>query len=278
MMVGTGINHTKPGHNLAMPLTKVKLERSTLKEQAYQALLEMIQAHRFSEETHINVEQISKELGVSRTPVWQALKRLEEEGLVRHEPNRGIIMVGMTAEMAADLYLVRGVLEGQAARLAAELMSPEDIARLGEALARQRSVVQARDLKGYSQSDFQFHAIIYENCGNWMLKELLGNIKMRTRPLRRNISPILDLLYQDHQEVVQALSRSDPDGAEQAMKKHNRRMQRLMESGAPAHGGPPPQRRPDDKSGLSALARSRARAAGGPQNQSLGGDDATDFS
>lgn len=205
-----------------------KLKRMPLKEQAYRALREMITAMRFSPETRINVEELSKELGVSRTPVWQALQRLEEEGMVRHVPNRGVVMVGMSPEAAADLYLVRGHLEGLAASLAAPSLSQEEIDELRRILDEQEGIVAASDLKAYSKSDYHFHAVIYAASGNWMLKELLGNIKMRTRPLSKDITPILGGLYQDHLATLAALEEHDPDAARRAMTAHNQRMRDLM--------------------------------------------------
>jgi DNA-binding GntR family transcriptional regulator len=204
------------------------LKRITLKEQAYQALREMIRSYRFTPGGWINVEQIAKELGVSRTPVWQALKQLESEGLVRHEPNRGIRMVEMTREMAVDLYLVRGELEGLAARLAAPSMNGELLREMEQVLREQEEIVARRDVLAYSRSDFRFHALLYEACGNWLLKELLGNIKARARPLGCDITPILPDLYRDHRAVVRALGQRDAEAAERAIKRHNERMRRLV--------------------------------------------------
>lgn len=97
-----------------------ELARLTLKEQAEKALREMIASYRFTPGKWINVERLAKDLGVSRTPVWQALKNMESEGFVKHVPKRGIRMAQMTLEMAHDLYTVRGSLEGLAAHLTAE--------------------------------------------------------------------------------------------------------------------------------------------------------------
>ncbi len=205
-----------------------KLQKVTLKEQAYQALREMIASHRFSSGTWINTERLADELGVSRTPVWQALKELEKEGLVRHEPNRGIRMVEMTPEMALDLYEVRGVLEAMAARLAAGRISAQTLKRMETVLAKQKKLVAADDQLGYSKSDFEFHALLYGSCGNWLLRELLDNIKSKAQPFGRDITPVLADLYEDHEKLVQALKKGDAKAAAQAMRKHNNRLPRLM--------------------------------------------------
>jgi len=207
-----------------------QLKRLTLKEQAYQALRKMIMSHRFSAGKWINVERLAKELGVSRTPVWQALKELENQGLVVYVPQRGMRMAQMTQDMAVALYEVRGVLEGLAAKLAVEKMDEITLVRMKTVLTKQASIVDAEDLLAYSTSDFDFHSLLYESTGNWLLKETLDNIKSRSRPLLCNITPILSDLYQDHIEVLEALQNRDANRAEKAMYEHNLRMRRCIEA------------------------------------------------
>jgi DNA-binding GntR family transcriptional regulator len=206
-----------------------KLTRKTLKEQAYQALRDMIVSYRFSPGKWINVEQLVQELGVSRTPIRLALKQLEEEKLVRHIPNRGVSLMEMTLPMALDLYRVRGVLEGMAARLAAINMDPKTRSRLEAVLRGQPAIIKNKDLIGYSASDFDFHGLIYDSCGNWLLRELLDNIKNRSRPLVGDLAPILPEFYEDHKKVVEAIKKHDGEAAEKIMKQHNLRMVRHIE-------------------------------------------------
>lgn len=193
------------------------------------ALREMIASYRFTPGKWINVESLAKELEVSRTPVWQALKDLEKEGLVTHTPKQGIRMVQMTLEMAHDLYTVRGLLEGMAGRLAVENISPGTLKRLEAMLKKQHQIIQGQDVVEYSKSDFEFHALIYDSCGNWLLKELLENIKHRSRPFVCDITPILPKLYGDHIKVVEAFRNRDSARAERVMKGHNKRMQHQIE-------------------------------------------------
>jgi DNA-binding GntR family transcriptional regulator len=206
-----------------------KLTRKTLKEQAYQALRDMIVSHRFSPGKWINVEQLVQELGVSRTPIRLALKQLEEEKLVRHIPNRGVSLMEMTLPMAQDLYRVRGVLEGLAARLAAMNMDSKTRSRMEAVLRAQPAIIKTKDLLEYSASDFDFHGLIYDSCGNWLLKDLLDNIKNRSRPLIVDLSPILTELYEDHKSVLEAFKNHDGAAAEKIMKRHNLRMYHHIE-------------------------------------------------
>jgi len=200
------------------------LKRLTLKAQAEKLLREMITSYQFTPGKWINVQGLAKELGVSRTPVWLALKDLEREGLVQHFPKRGMRMAQMTLEMAYDLYVVRGLLEGLAGRLAAEKIDSKTVNRLELMLKKQSKIVQYQDVVEYSNANIEFHSLIHDSCGNWLLRELLENIKGRYRPFLCDITPILPNLYQDHVEMVEALRNHDATATEKVITKHNKRM------------------------------------------------------
>lgn len=208
----------------------VKIERKKLSNQVYDILKEMINNHRFEPGTRLNVEQITKEIGVSRTPVWEAISRLEHENLIVNIPNRGVFMAVLTPQQALELYAVRQVLEGFAARLAAASISAELLERMATCLADQRPAVAARDLRRYSMLDFQFHAAVYEACGNQYLKEMLETIKnkMRPIPLSIDIKPSLDKLYEDHERLYEALKAHDAERAAEVFAAHNQFMMTLI--------------------------------------------------
>jgi len=199
-----------------------KLQPRNLSHQAYVALKEMIGNHRFQPGTRINVEALTRELGVSRTPIWEAIGRLQQEGLLEKVPHRGVFMAVLTPERALDLYAVREVLEGMAARLAAPRIDERTLRRMAASLEKQRPLVEAADLVGYSRVDFDFHAAVYEACGNPFLRDLLDNIKAQMRPMRIHIERILPALYADHVRLYEALAERDPERAEAAFRAHNR--------------------------------------------------------
>jgi len=213
-----------------------KLERKKLSNQVYDILKEMIANHRFQPGTRINVEQITKELGVSRTPVWEAVSRLEQEDLVENIPNRGVFMAVLTPQKALELYAVREVLEGMAARLAAVQIDTKALAVMETCLKQQKKVVQQQDLKEYSKLDFQFHATVYEACGNAYLQEMLQAIKNKMRPIQLSIQvePVLPRLYEDHVKLLNALRAHDPEQAEKVFREHNQFMIELINREAEA--------------------------------------------
>ena len=201
-----------------------KLQREKLSNQIYIVLKEMIADYRFLPGARLNIESIARELDVSRTPVWEAVRRLEQEGLVEDIHNRGVFMSSLTSEKALDLYAVREVLEGMAARLAATRIDDGSLQKMSECLQRQREAVESRDVLAYSKLDFEFHAIVYDACGNEWLKELLDTIKNKMRPLTLHMQPNFLQLIDHHAELIRALRGRDPEKAEHEFRRHNQYM------------------------------------------------------
>jgi len=202
-----------------------KISRNVLSNKVYVALKEMVAHYRFQPGARINVEKLSKELGVSRTPVWEAVRRLESEGLLKNIPYRGVFMVEMTLQRALELYQVREVLEGLAGRLAAKYVHEKAIGRMMEGLRAQAEVVEKGDLLGYSQSDFEFHGVIHKLSHNEVLQEMLESLKTKMQPITMQVGSILPRLYQDHAEIIEVLRGRDPDAVERAIRRHNRAVQ-----------------------------------------------------
>lgn len=201
-----------------------KLVPVNLSERAYVRIKKMISDYRFSPGSRLNVEQLARDLGTSRTPIWEAVRRLEQEGLAKNIPNRGVFLVELTREAAIELYTVREVLEGMAARLAVQRISDKALEKMEQMLQAQEKIVAQEDLVAYSKSDFDFHACIYAACGNTILREMLESIKEKVRPFELRITPILSELFNDHQTIVRALRLRDPLLAEMAFREHNQRI------------------------------------------------------
>ncbi len=205
-----------------------KLVSINLSELAYTRIKKMIAEYRFSPGSRINVEELTRKLGASRTPIWEAIRRLEQEGLVRNVPNRGVFLVELTRDAAAELYAVREVLEGMAARLAVGSIPDRALEKMEASIREQEKLVAEENLVGYSRSDFEFHSGVYAACGNTVLKEMLESIKNKARPLAMRITPILPELLEDHRDIVRALRQRDPELAEAAFRKHNRKVLALV--------------------------------------------------
>jgi DNA-binding GntR family transcriptional regulator len=202
----------------------VKVSRQRLSHQVYDILKEMIADYRFTPGARINVEQIAKEVGVSRTPVWEAVHRLIQEGLLENIPNRGVFMLTLTPKVAIELYVVREALEGVAARYAVPKVNERFLKNMAKLIEDQRKMVEENDLLGYSRLDYEFHALVYELIENRTLLEILGTVKNKMRPLALHVSPILSRLLEDHMEILAAFQARDSVRAEAAFRNHNLKM------------------------------------------------------
>lgn len=214
-----------------MPKAKTKVYRvvrTNLNAQVYDILKEMIADQRFTPGSSLNVEQLTQELGVSRTPIWEAVRRLEQEGIVAHTPHKGVRLVELTRQMAIELYEVRETMEAMAARLGAERAKPEIIARMEKILGEQALIVNREDDVAYSRSDHDFHLLIYKACGNDLLKEILDGLRYKALPLAFKLSPHYTEFLAFHKEILVAFRKHASKAAEKAMQRHNRRMLEII--------------------------------------------------
>src|SRR5271166_2904032 len=108
----------------------------------------------------ISVEELSRELGVSRTPLWGAINRLEAEGIVEIVPRQGVYLVNYDPERALEIYVAREALEGMAARLAAEKITDKQLGNLKAKLEEQRSQLAKGDVERYYTAALEFHELV----------------------------------------------------------------------------------------------------------------------
>jgi len=207
---------------------KTVLIKEKLSEQAYRILREMITNSRFQAGARLNVEQLARDMEISRTPLWEAVNRLIQEGLLVSLPNRGVFVMELTPLEALEIYSVREVLEGLAAKLAAKNICQDAIARMEDSLAKQCDMAVRQDLIGYSRYDYAFHDVIHELSQNKFLQEMLDFIRGRTRSTLMNFKPLLMTSYRDHQAILEALKKSDGALAEKTIRMHIRRIIKLL--------------------------------------------------
>lgn len=208
-----------------------KIKRENLNTKVYSVLKEMITNHRFEPGERINVEHITKELGVSRTPIWEAIRGLEHEGLVINSPNKGVFMYTLNPEEALDLIAVRETLESMAATLAAERIDEKTLAKLDKALEKQKQIVENRDMLAYSNADTDFHALIYATTGNVFLCEVLDNIFSKLRPVAMHVGDFIPCFYEDHIEILNALKAHDPEKVQKQFHRHCSHIMDIIRSG-----------------------------------------------
>lgn len=207
------------------------LNRTKLADQAYQAIREdLLSGRRFLPGDKISVEDLARQLGVSRSPVWSAIARLEAEGMVEVRPRQGVFFIGFEIERLREIFAVRTALEGLAARLAAQRATPAEIAELKDSIARQRQLIQAGEIELYTLEANRFHTRLTELGGNATLTDLVARLWNRSTAmcLRRNRKGgDFDERTDEHVAMVEALAAGDPDAAEAITRAH---IERLAES------------------------------------------------
>ncbi|MEX0695425.1 MAG: GntR family transcriptional regulator [Rhodospirillales bacterium] len=163
-------------------------------------------------------------LGVSRTSVREVLRQLEAERLVVIEPYKGPSVARVTWEEAEEIYFVRELLEVQAARLCAEKVTEEDIAKMREALARFLTAVsETYDRRELLDSTTAFYDVILNRCGNNLLADMIRGILARINLLRSRSMSLAERPKQSFMEMSQlleAIAERCPDKAERAALEH----------------------------------------------------------
>jgi DNA-binding GntR family transcriptional regulator len=209
----------------------MKIIKENLNLTAYTILKQMIDSNRFKPGERINVEKIKVELGVSRTPIWEAIRRLEQEGVVKNLPHSGVFVSVLTLEEALDLIVVREALETLAAKLAAIKIDERSIQLLEKELHKQKKIVESLDMAAYAQSDANFHALIYESTGNIFLCDMLQKIHSRLRPIAIHMNTFINEFYNDHLKIVEALKAHNPEKVEAYFKNHTKDIMNVIRHG-----------------------------------------------
>jgi DNA-binding GntR family transcriptional regulator len=203
-----------------------KLRRSSLSGDAYGFVRELfLNGERYAPGEKISVEELSRELGVSRTPLWSAINRLEAEGIVEIIPRQGVYLINYDPDRALETYVAREALEGMAARLAAQHATDRQLAALQANVDDQRKRLSAGDLEGYYGLALEFHEQLVRIAQNRTLERLLMSVIAQIRAMRvqRNYTPMhLPQSCDDHEKLLQALRGRDGDLAEKEARSHIR--------------------------------------------------------
>ena len=195
-------------------------------DKAYAALRKKIISGELGTGDRLKEREICAELDVSRTPVREALHRLQADGLVEIEPRRGGVVAGVSETEAEEIYSLGILLESYGASLAANRATEEDIAELDQILVEMEGVLNSSsDLERsrYIELDNDFHRSILHITGNRRLRQLIGQVvgmPVLVRAFTRYSHMHLSRSLQQHQAIVAALRAGDAEWAEAAMRSH----------------------------------------------------------
>jgi len=167
--------------------------------------------------------KIAKQMGVSRTPIREAIRELAAEGFVKIIPNQGVIVSIASIEDTQEVLQIRSVLEGLAARLATKVINGEEIKELEKYIEQMEYYANKDNALAFSKIDVEFHELILNICGNNRLIQIRKNLsdhahRYRIRSL--SIPGRLKDSLKEHQEIVKALKRKDSEQAGRLSQKH----------------------------------------------------------
>jgi DNA-binding GntR family transcriptional regulator len=194
--------------------------RQILTDETYDVITSLLMSHRIEPGERINIDALSRLLGVSVTPVRETLARLESEALVTKQPLVGYTATPLlTPDQVFDLYEVRLALESLAARQAALLSSTAQLEEI-EAAADSPTGVEEHLL--VATGDERFHRAIGQAAANEFLRDALARLHSHLHLYRlyRNAKVVQEATLHEHELIVDALRRRDADAAERAMRTH----------------------------------------------------------
>ncbi|MES2601349.1 MAG: GntR family transcriptional regulator [Pseudomonadota bacterium] len=214
---------------LKTPTAEPLAKAPSLVADAYQALKDAIRDNAFAPGYQGSEQEIALRLGMSRTPVHEALIRLQEEGLVRVLPKRGVTVLALSPDDMREVYDVIIALEGMAAELIAA-MSAKDrrpmVAALESINAEMKAALQRDELDAWARADDRFHRTLIDGSGNMRLARLANTImdqshRARMMTLRLRAKPTKSL--KEHQAIIAAIKNGDSTLSCSEAQNHRRR-------------------------------------------------------
>lgn len=194
------------------------MDKYSLRGQVFQEIREDILKGKFKENEELREATLGKELGVSRTPVREALRQLELEGLVHIIPNKGAYVTGITEKDVHDIYMTRSMLEGLCARWAAEHISEEQIQEMEEVLLLTEYHLDRGNAEQLAELDGKFHEVLYDASQSRILRHILSDFHKYVQVARKRSVKKEDRAkksLEEHREILNALRTGDANRAEE---------------------------------------------------------------
>lgn len=213
---------------------KLGAQHENLDHKVYRQIKSMILEQKLKPGTKIYQEKLAEDLGISRTPLVNALKKLEQERLITALPRRGFYVRQFSRDEMVRIFELREVLEGLAARRACGVISKEQIKRLRAFFKQIKPSDHARSVDRYAEEDRRFHQFLIEVGGDELMSSILETYSIiassylggfrggLVRPPRET--------FPEHLAIIEAIAKRDPEEAERAARLHlSRSRQRLIQ-------------------------------------------------
>jgi DNA-binding GntR family transcriptional regulator len=214
---------------LSQPLADAPSKRPTLVDDAYRALKAAIWDNVFPPGYQGSEQEIANQLAMSRTPVHEAIIRLQEEGLVRVLAKRGVVVTSIAPEDMREIYDVIIALEAMAAELLAS-MKPSERSRIADDLDRETALMEEAlaqgDMVAWANADDRFHRLLVERCGNSRIRRMTQTVadqSHRTRMLTLKLRPQPTNSVAEHRRIAGTIREGNAVEAHDCARRHRMR-------------------------------------------------------
>lgn len=202
----------------------IKLDNyKPLRDIVFDAIKDAILNGRLKPGERLMEVQLAEEMGVSRTPVREAIRKLELEGLVVMVPRKGAYVSGLTLKDVAEVFEIRSSLEGLAAALAAERITEEEIKSLDKILSDITKASEKGDTETVIKKDMEFHQVLFSASRNERLVQIINNLKEQIDRFRIQSfsNPVrVKSVLSEHKGIIDAIKQGDTENAEKLAKAH----------------------------------------------------------
>ena len=211
---------------LKLAIEPIEAEPS-FRDRAYAALkraITTVDIYATRDEIRLDERQLSQSLGISRTPIREALNRLEQEGLIRSIPRRGMFIVRKTKQEILDIIRVWAALESMAARLITLHATDDEISSLRRLFTNFADHEPRLHIDEYSEANIRFHQAIVNLGNNKLLIDTMENLFVHMRSIRRQTISEDDRATRsiiDHMNIIEALEKRQTERAEQLVRQHS---------------------------------------------------------
>jgi DNA-binding GntR family transcriptional regulator len=207
-----------------MPIMPNLTKNSTIAETILKSLSKEIVSGAIEPGMKLEEKTLADQYGVSRTPVRDALRQLSSTGLVEFRPRRGVTVVNMGIEGLLEMFETQSELEGLCARLAATRMTAVERLQLETLHKNSKNTIDLGNIEEYSKLNEQIHELIYIGAHNKSMHQITASFRQRLAPFRSSIffrtKGRMTESYQEHGQIIEAISDSDADKAGKAAHDH----------------------------------------------------------
>ncbi|EAT15596.1 GntR family transcriptional regulator [Desulfuromonas acetoxidans] len=205
-------------------MKKKPIERhQTLREKILENIRDAILKGSLKAGERVSEPDLAERYGISRTPIREAFRQLESEGYLTVVPRKGAVVTALTERDVEEFYSIKSILEGYAARLAAEKLTDKDIDRLKTINTRLAKLASAGDVKTFFRVHNEFHEQFIRASGNEKLLELIQQLLKKFDRLRiasLSLPGRMEISVQEHEKIIDAFESHDGDTADRLVRKN----------------------------------------------------------